>query len=389
MTVIPIGALIRFSGAAMRRARSGALAAVLAAAACAVQAGPSVPRDSLTLEPIRLSVLLDDGQALALEALVVKPSISGRLPLALITHGSPREAAARRRMSAAQMSFQAEELARRGYVAVVVMRRGYGASDGVWAESSGRCDAADHERAARESARDLRAALRSLAAWPMVDAAHTIVIGQSAGGIGTMALAADPPPGLRAAINFAGGRGSRGPNDVCSEDRLVNAYAALGKTARVPSLWIYTENDTYFGPDLARRMFTAYSSQGGVGDFRLLPAFAEDGHRLFASRGGVAHWRPLLDEFLRRNGLPTWDAPPTELPVAELPPPAELAPRYHAQWQQYLDAPDNKAFALSPNGRFAWRSGFYRVESARSAALAACGLPSCRLVSENDILTSN
>lgn len=364
-----------------------ACAALVLAATSGALAAPALPREALTQEPIRLPVLLDDGAAYALEALVVKPSTAGRLPLALITHGSPREGAARRRMSAGHLSFQAEELARRGYIAVVVMRRGYGASEGTWAESSGRCEAADHERAARESARDLRAALRSLAAWPMVDATRVIVIGQSAGGIGTVALAADPPKGLKAAINFAGGRGSRGPNDVCSEDRLVNAYAALGKTARVPSLWIYTENDSYFGPELARRMFTAYSSEGGIGDFRLLPAFAEDGHALFARRGGVPQWRPVLDDFLRRHGLPTWDVPPAEPAVPDLPPPPALQAKDHGQWQRYLDAPDNKAFALSPTGRYAWRSGHYRLESARAAALDACG-PTCRLASENDMLTA-
>jgi dienelactone hydrolase len=291
-------------------------------------------------------------------------------------------------MSAAQMSFQAEELARRGYAAVVVMRRGYGTSEGSFYESSGRCESADHERAARESARDLRAALRALASHPQVDATRTIVIGQSAGGIGTLALAADPPPGLKAVVNFAGGRGSRAPNEICREDRLIEAYAAFGKAARVPSLWIYTENDHYFGPQLARRMFAAYQEQGGVGELRLLPSFAEDGHALFARRGGVPQWRPLLDAFLRKNDLPTWDAPPTEPPVAQLPPPEGLAAEHLQHWHRYLESSDNKAFVISPTGRFAWRSGRYTLESARTAALEACGLQSCRLYSQNDTLVS-
>lgn len=372
----------------MRRPLRGlGLAVTLAVGVSVATAAPPVSRDRLTQVPVRLAVLLDDGRALALEALVVKPNVSGRLPLAVITHGTPRESEARRQMSAGHMSFQAEELARRGYLAVVVMRRGYGASEGVWAESSGQCDAADHERAARESARDLRAALRSLVSWPMVDPERVIAIGESAGGIGAVALAANPPAGLRAVINFAGGRGSRGPNDVCREDRLIDAYASLGKTARVPSLWIYTENDTYFGPDLAKRMFAAYRRQGGTGEFRLLPAFADDGHALFARRGGVPQWRPLLDGFLKQHRLPTWDAPPGEPAVADLPPPEELAPQYKVHWRRYLEAADNKAFAVSPAGRFAWRSGHYRVESARAAALEGCGHPSCRLVSENDVLT--
>jgi dienelactone hydrolase len=362
-------------------------AAALALAAASAYGAPAIARSHIDIKPLRLPVEFD-GESIELEALMVKPAAQGRYPLALITHGSPRLGEARRRMSAAQMSFQAEELARRGYVAVVVMRRGFGTSHGIWDESSGRCDAPDHEGAARESARDLRAALRALATRPEVDASRSVVIGQSAGGIGTLALAADPPPGLRAVVNFAGGRGSRAPNDICREDRLIAAYAALGKTARVPSLWIYTENDLYFGPELARRMFAAYRAEGGVGELRLLPAFAEDGHALFARRGGVAQWRPLLDAFLRKNDLPTWDAPPAEPSVKRLLPPGDLAEQYLDHWDRYLQSSDNKAFAISATGRFAWRSGHYTVESARSAALDACGLQSCRIYSQNDAVVS-
>ncbi len=361
------------------------LAAVLALGGARALAAPALARSSLNHEPVRLPVVLDDGRTCALAALVVRPAAAGRYPLALLTHGSPRNGEARRRMSAAQMSFQAEELARRGYVAVVVMRRGYGTSEGAWAESSGECDSADHERGARESARDLNAALRTLAALPGVDATRIVVIGQSAGGIGSVALAADRPPGLKAVVNFAGGRGSRAPNDVCREDRLVHAYAALGKAARVPSLWIYTKNDRYFGPALAKRMFDAYTGEGGIADFRLLPSFGEDGHALFARRSGLPQWRPLVDDFLRRHGLPTWDAPPTEPPVPELQPPSALAGDSLTHWARYLESSDNKAFAISPHGRFAWRSGHYSLDSARAAALEACG-PSCRVVAENDML---
>ncbi len=362
-------------------------AAALALAAASAHGAPAIARSDIEIKALRLPVEFD-GEPMELEALMVRPAGQGRYPLALITHGSPRLGEARRRMSAAQMSFQAEELARRGYVAVVVMRRGFGTSHGIWDESSGRCDAPDHEGAARESARDLRAALRALATRPEIDASRTVVIGQSAGGIGTLALAADPPPGLRAVVNFAGGRGSRAPNDICREDRLIAAYAALGKTARVPSLWIYTENDLYFGPELARRMFAAYRNEGGVGELRLLPAFAEDGHALFARRGGAAQWRPLLDAFLRKNDLPTWDAPPAEPPVKRLPPPGDLAEQYLDHWDRYLQSSDNKAFAISATGRFAWRTGHYTVEAARSAALDACGLQSCRIYSQNDALVS-
>ena len=84
-------------------------------------------------------------------------------------------------------------------------------------------------------------------------------IGVSAGGFATVALTADPPPGLVAGINFAGGRGSRDADDVCEEDELVSAFRTFGQTSRVPTLWVYTQNDKYFGPALARRMRDAFT----------------------------------------------------------------------------------------------------------------------------------
>jgi len=137
-------------------------------------------------------------------------------------------------------------------------------------------------------------------------------------------------------------------------------------------------------------MFVAYRRQGGPGELRLLPALVDDDHALFARRGGIPEWRPLLlDGFLQQHRLLTWDAPPAEPAVADLPPPEELAPHSKAHWLRYLEAADNKACAVSPAGRFAWRSGHDGVESARAAALGGCGHPSCRLVSENDVLTGS
>ena len=74
-----------------------------------------------------------------------------------------------------------------------------------------------------------------------------IAVGHSAGGFASVALSADPPPGLVAAISFAGGRGSRADDEVCSEDALVKAFATFGKTSRIPLLWVYAANDRFFG----------------------------------------------------------------------------------------------------------------------------------------------
>ena len=97
-----------------------------------------------------------------------------------------------------------------------------------------------------------------------------IVVGQSAGGWASIALSSLNPPQVKAIITFAAGRGGRvdgKPNNNCAPDKLVEATGEFGRTSRVPMLWIYIENDTFFGPALSKRMheaFTARRRQGRI-----------------------------------------------------------------------------------------------------------------------------
>ena len=81
-----------------------------------------------------------------------------------------------------------------------------------------------------------------------------IVVGQSAGGWASIALSSLNPPQVKAIITFAAGRGGRvdgKPNNNCAPDKLVETAGEFGRTSRVPMLWIYIENDTFFGPALS------------------------------------------------------------------------------------------------------------------------------------------
>jgi dienelactone hydrolase len=136
---------------------------------------------------------------------------------------------------------------------------------------------------------------------PFIKNGRAVVVGQSAGGWGAIALASRNPPGVKAIINFAGGRGGRSnlqPNNNCAPDRLIAAAGEFGKTARIPSLWIYTENDSFFGPVISKRMADAFRHAGGRVEYHLLPAFGEEGHVLVTSQTALASWRPIVDKFL-------------------------------------------------------------------------------------------
>jgi dienelactone hydrolase len=234
-----------------------------------------------------------------LEAMLIRPSGTRRYPLALLSHGAPRDAAARPGMTPNGLYVQAVELARRGFAALVVMRRGYGGSGGAYAENSGPCDRRNYLIAANASVADLRAAIDAMSHRVDITTQGMLAIGVSAGGFASVALSADPPPGLAAVISFAGGRGSRADNDVCDEDALVRAFAALGKKSRTPMLWVYAKNDKFFGPELAHRMHAAFTAAGGRARFIDAPAFGSDGHALFSSTG-AAIWTPMVDDFCAR-----------------------------------------------------------------------------------------
>jgi len=63
-------------------------------------------------------------------------------------------------------------------------------------------------------------------------------------------------------------------------------------------LWIYSRNDTYFGPEIAKRMHSAFVAAGGNAEYHVLPAFGDDGHFLIDSANGVPLWAPLVSRFL-------------------------------------------------------------------------------------------
>ena len=108
-------------------------------------------------------------------------------------------------------------------------------------------------------------------------------------------------PGVVGVVNFAGGRGSTGPDEVRDANNLVDSFLTYGKTFRVPTIWLYAENDLYFGPELAQRFLAAFKSGGARVNFVALPAWGEDGHSSFLR--AQDNWIDAVYEFLQKIGL--------------------------------------------------------------------------------------
>ena len=241
----------------------------------------------------------DDGSGRMMRTVMFRPAGETPRRLVVINHGAPTAGPA----TAPQPRFVEASpwFVDRGYVVVVPQRRGYGETGGRQNESFGHCDNADFVGAGREGARDIAAAVAFMRQQPFVRPDGVIIVGQSAGGWATLAYSSLNPPGIAAMINFAGGRGGRRdniPNYNCSPEKLVQGAGSFGRTARVPTLWIYAANDSFFDAGLSRRMADAYRTAGGVATYQLLPAFGQDGHMLFGARSGTPIWSPHVKAFL-------------------------------------------------------------------------------------------
>jgi dienelactone hydrolase len=264
---------------------------------------PSVPLDERVIH-IPMTIRRPSGmQYLALEATLYQPAGSGPFPLVVMSHGTPRELRQRRGLGRLRFNAQSWEFVSMGFAVVIPMRRGYGDSEGSYAEEEGFCDRALFYEAGMESAKDLLATVQYLSSQPFIDPHRIVLVGHSSGGFASLALASQGLPGLVGVISFGGGRGSMKEKN-CSPANLVAACARFGRTTRVPTLWIYAENDTYFPPWLAREMCEAYRQAGGQAQLVMLPAFAEEGHFLFSDVRGLDQWRPVVNRFLNTLGFP-------------------------------------------------------------------------------------
>ena len=246
-------------------------------------------------------------------AYVVRPVGNGRFPLAVMNHGVSLNARERGFFPLVEFRDAALWFARRGYLVVAPTGPGYGAMAleapelglfPVFYSKIGACE--------NPNFRDAGMAAALLDKWIidyMIEQKYAvpdsaIVIGQSAGGWGAIALSSQNLPSVKAIITFAAGRGGRvggKPNNNCAPDKLVEATAAFGQSARTPMLWIYIENDTFFGPDLSRRMHAAYTGAGGDAEYHLMPPFGSDGHFFIDSPDAIPLWSPLVSQFLDKH----------------------------------------------------------------------------------------
>ncbi|WP_243050479.1 hypothetical protein [Dyella sp. RRB7] len=258
----------------------------------------------------RLQVPIDDasGQHWQMQGRICRPADVDAPKLVIINHGSPPKASDRPGMTLAGCDSEVVSwFTARHYAVVLVLRLGYGATGGPWTESYAGCNDADYYKAGLETARQIGVIVDYAVTLPHVDPNGVIVVGQSAGGWGTIAYNSVPHPHVAALINMAGGRGGHyhdQPDSNCKSEQLVDATAKFAKTSPTPMLWIYAGNDSYFNPHLVDDMAKAFVGAGGKLQAYRPDSYGTDGHKLFFGRDGSRIWGPLVDAYLAANSGP-------------------------------------------------------------------------------------
>lgn len=326
-----------------------------------------------------------------METTVFQPNGPGPFPLIIINHGKdpgrpnlqPRD----------RFYHMAHAFVERGYAVMVPMRQGFADSTGYYHDHG--CDMTANGYA---QAQDVMDALKYAREQKWVDPDHIVIAGQSYGGLATVALGTQDLPGVRGLLNFAGGL--RDDSNGCGwRSSLVSAYAEYGAQSKLPSLWMYGENDSLFAPELVARMHDAYEQAGGRATLVEYGPFKRDSHGMLASRDGEKVWLDATMKFLDKVGMPTrvlYDVPEPPVPPAtnfahvdDVNAVPFLSENGKRAYQEYLTKMTPRAFAVSPTGAWCWAE---EGEDPDARALATCSAKSgkpCQLYSVDDAVVWN
>lgn len=309
--------------------------------------------------------------SIALETTLFKPDGEGPFPLVVINHGkapgNPVFQARARYMDASR------EFVRRGYAVALPMRMGFSKSGGSYVSPG--CNIASN---GEQQAEWVEGVINWLRQQSYIAGEKIVVVGQSHGGLTAVALGARNPPGVRGIINFAGGL--RFTDTRCIwENSLAQAFARFGGRTKLPNLWFYGDNDSYFPRDVWTDLQAKYEGAGGNVRLVAFGTFGKDAHSMFSSRAGLPIWVPEMEKFLESLGLP---AKPI-VSVSDVPRPRatgfakledlDAVPLVRETGRKgyatFLQKAPPRAFAIGPSGAWGWAN---EGDDPSARALANC-----------------
>ena len=330
---------------------------------------------------------------IALETTLYMPDGEGPFPVAVINHGKAYGDA--RFQGRYRPATAARYFLQRGYAVVVPMRQGFSKSGGSYI--GGGCNV---ESNGRVQAEDVKAVLDHVVAQPWADKDRIVVLGQSHGGWTTLAFGPLNYPGVKGLVNFAGGLRQEGCNSW--QRALASGAASYAAQTRLPSLWFYGDNDSFFTTSTYQAMFEQYTAAGGQARLVAFGTFGSDAHSMFGSRAGQQIWQPEVSRLLAAVGLPSEPvgafAKYGAAGLVPVPPRTDFAalddenklPHVRdtgrAAYKIYLTKFVPRAFAIAPDGAWGYADG---GEDPLRRAVGNCQRNSkteCKLYSVDDFI---
>jgi dienelactone hydrolase len=316
---------------------------------------------------------------------ILRPQGEGRFGALILNHGVPVSRDERARESSDLLIGAAAVFARRGYVVLMPLRRGFGATGGEFAEDPGSCANPDFRKGELAASDDVMAVYEYARSLPYVDGSRMILAGQSAGGLVAISTAAlRSPEGLVAVLSFAAGRGGNpgaNPGVPCAVEPLAELLEAEGKRIKAPVLFHYAENDLFFNPQTTKYWYDRFTASGARAEYVLQPAFGKDGHYVFSDMVGVRYWLPAVERFLAANNVPfeRLDAQDANVLFALDKLPNLKTESCRNLYRAFLESPGPRAFALSGDGRCGFAGGLpeaadIAMRQCTAVAKVACSL---------------
>jgi len=345
--------------------------------------------EAVHLLPVAVPGRSGDEVRLTIPITLYRPRGEGRFPLAIVNHGrgGPDD---RRGMGRSRFEPLARYLVSKGFAVAVPTRAGYGETFGrVDPENMANCSVTEVAAAGEAAASQVLAAVAYLRTLPSVDASRWLAVGQSVGGMTALAVAARNPEGLVGVINFAGGSGGnpyRSPGRPCRPQSHEQIWRERAGNATVPTLWLYWENDLYWGAEVPRRWAQAWAEGGGKVEFHQLPAIGNDGH---AGIGiDMNRWVPVVEPWLATLGFTQRGEiarPPASRhaqvdDIDKVPVPPHVR---DGLYRRFLAARHPRAFAVGPDGAAGFAAGDWALGRALGFCQRSRGQP-CKLYAVDD-----
>jgi hypothetical protein len=193
------------------------------------------------------------------------------------------------------------------------------------------------------------------------------MMGQSHGGLTTLAYAQNPDEGYKVFVNFAGGL--MWTSGGCQwQENLRRAFGSFGAKTKASSLWFYGENDSLFPPSVIKPAHEAYTNAGGKAELVAYGPFGIDAHGMFGTIDGMSIWKDKVFAAMQANGLPITVVFPQFTPATKLPKPAVtsfakldevkaipcISDSCRNGYSTFLSKNKPRAFATNGKGPWAW-----------------------------------